>query len=279
MLQAIAGCAGWIISFATIDDNINPAYMGTALRIAFTSLATAILTGPAISGVLLQFVGYWATWSVPLVILIISFIARLIMLEETKLPAATSDEITSLLNSTKSSQPSSQSGTGIYRIILSDVGFLVSLLNIMMEGIISTGFDTTIPIFLEKHFGMKTAAIGLILLALQVPGVIISPFISLLRSKMGLRFPTTFGWTVMALLFWLLGTLGEDVSSGIMPNDIHVHRADIFVCVVVFIGFVAALIRGAGMLQMKDGQPEAEQAPSSLIHEKYNFADGEGMMV
>ncbi|KAJ5094473.1 MFS transporter [Penicillium angulare] len=272
-LQAIAGCAGWIISFATIDDNINPAYTGKALRLTFTSLATAILTGPAISGVLLQFAGYWATWSVPLCILVMSFIARLIMLEDTMLPA-TSDETSSLLNSVKSPQLSPRGGNRICSIILSDIGFLVSFLNIMMEGIISTGFDTTLPIFLQRQFGMKPAAVGLIFLALQVPGVVISPFIGLLRSKMGLRFPTTFGWVIMALLFWLLGSLGKDVSSEITTSDVHIQRADMFVCVVIFIGFVAAIIRGAGMLQMKGiANNLQDHKGHTLTSEMYSFAD------
>lgn len=246
-LQAIAGCAGWVISFATIDDKIQPLHMSKALGIAFSFLTTAVLTGPAISGVLLQSSGYWAIWSVPLSLLVISFIVRLIMLEEDRLPFLP-DETSSLLGSAKFSESSLGSGTGVCRVLLLDVNFLVGLLNIMMEGIISTGFDTTLPLYLQRQFGMGPAVIGSIFLAFQAAGVVISPLIGLLRNKMRLHFSTTLGWVIMAPLLWLLGTPGV----GIFPNeDTDAPGKDIVVCCLICVGFAGAMTRGAGMLQMK----------------------------
>ncbi|KAJ5912848.1 Tetracycline resistance protein TetA/multidrug resistance protein MdtG [Penicillium tannophilum] len=52
------------------------------MGIAVTVVNVAVVSGPTISGLLLEFAGYWITWTVPLVVLVIDLVARLLLSED-----------------------------------------------------------------------------------------------------------------------------------------------------------------------------------------------------
>lgn len=64
-------------------ENIEPEQRGHTLALAMSFISCGTITGPVISGTMLQLAGYWAAWSVPLALLGLDAIARLAMVENT----------------------------------------------------------------------------------------------------------------------------------------------------------------------------------------------------
>ena len=51
------------------------------MGIVLSFSASGMITGPTISGILLKFMGYWLTWIVPVVVLLVDVSARVLMIE------------------------------------------------------------------------------------------------------------------------------------------------------------------------------------------------------
>ncbi|KAM0691565.1 hypothetical protein Q7P36_007764 [Cladosporium allicinum] len=87
IIQALAGSATWIASFAMLVEAVEPERKGQALALAMSVITCGTVTGPAIAGTMFQLVGYWAAWSVPLALLGLDALARLAMVESSSAPA------------------------------------------------------------------------------------------------------------------------------------------------------------------------------------------------
>jgi MFS family permease len=258
IIQAASGSAGWIVAFATLTDNVRSEHIGKVLGTAMSFVTAGIVTGPIISGALLQLLGYWAAWSAPFMLLALDFVARLVMLEKDDTQTAPSghasiDEQEALLRpkahrgtSDLEQQRSAPSSLGFYRIVLCNIRIITGLLNTVMFSMILSGFDATLPLHLQRIFNWGTLPIGIIFLGLQVPGMVLGPVVGWLRDRVGLRYPTTIGWILIAPLLWLLGIPG----TGFDWADHGANGKVIFIAGIVGIGSVAPLVRGAGTFQL-----------------------------
>ena len=93
ILQGVAGTGAWIVGFAMITDAAGSKHLGKALGFSGSFITAGIITGPAVAGVMLELLGYWPAWLVPLVLLVICFIARLAMVEERKTSKTVSEDV------------------------------------------------------------------------------------------------------------------------------------------------------------------------------------------
>jgi MFS family permease len=253
IIQAASGSAGWIVAFATLTDNVRLDHVGKVLGTAISFVTAGIVTGPMISGALFQLLGYWAAWSAPGMLLALNFVARLVMIEkQTALSEhAAIDEQEPLLHPNtlhSKSDPEQQCpdtpSLSFYRIVLCNIRVIAGFLNTLMFSIILSGFDTTLPLHLQRIFRWGALPIGMIFLGLQVPGMVLGPIVGWLRDRIGLRYPTTIGWVLIAPLLWLLGIPGTGLA------DHGGNGKVIFIAGIVGIGSAAPLVRGAGTLQL-----------------------------
>lgn len=81
ILQGIAGSVVWIVGLATIVDAVGEEHMGKIMGVVNSFVTSGVISGPVVSGLLLQAVGYWSTWVAPLIVLGLDIIARLVMIE------------------------------------------------------------------------------------------------------------------------------------------------------------------------------------------------------
>lgn len=219
------------------------------------SFVTAgIVAGPVVSGALLQWLGYWSAWSAPLILLGLDAVARLVMIEKRdENTAGSHDEREALLPSQKSvpteSDPEQNlpaSPRGFYQIVLSNIGVLAGLLNSLLFSIILSGFDTTLPLYLQKELHWDTLLVGLIFLGLQAPGMILGPVAGWLRDRTGVRYQTTIGWVLIAIMLWLLGMPGTGVEWASPEPSSKL----ISVAAIVGVGCFFPLVRGSGTFQL-----------------------------
>ncbi|USW58300.1 Putative major facilitator superfamily, MFS transporter superfamily [Septoria linicola] len=254
VLQGISGTGAWIVGFAMLTDAAGSKHMGKALGFAGSFITAGIITGPAISGVLLQWLGYWAAWSVPLGLLLIDFVARLAMIEEKKSIETSNtyeggeeqNENAPLLDSSNE-EPKAGSPRGFYSIILTNGSAWAAMFNVTAFALILSGFDATLPLHLRDTFGWGPAPIGSIFLGLQIPSMCLAPFVGWLRDRIGLRWPTTIGWALTAPLLWFSGVPGNSEFLGIGDGR---RGQGVFIATIIAIGICSSFVRGAGTFQL-----------------------------
>lgn len=289
VLQGIAGSAAWILCFAALTDNVGFEHMGKVMGMAMSFVTAGIVGGPMVAGFLFQLVGYWPTWSAPLVLLVLDMSARLVMIEAkdgvgrslesseatqglqpaisgTSTPTTASDpERAPLLspgahtdqaiqhhgsdNDSKAPIPPS---SGFYRIMLRDTRVLAGIINTVLYSAVISGFDATLPLHLYNVFHWNSMEVALMFLCLQLPSIILGTFVGWLRDKTGSRKPATLGWLLLFPLFWLLGIPGQSDSEWFSPEA---NGKTIFIVCMIAIGTVLTLTRGSGGMQMRGKFP------------------------
>lgn len=275
ILQGISGTGAWIVGFAMLTDAAGSKHRGKALGFAGSFITAGIITGPAVSGVLLELLGYWPAWAVPMALLIIDFVARLAVVERPKESIAIADSANTRRNTAGAEgeeEPLIQATTheirespkaageriqpqarGFYSVMFRQGSVYAALFNVIAFSTMLSGFDATLPIHLRDTFGWGSAPVGSIFLAIQIPGMILSPFVGWLRDRIGLRWPTTFGWALAAPLLWLAGVPGDDNFLGVGSGS---KGQAVFVACMTGIGIVVSFSRGAGTFQLTGRSPE-----------------------
>ncbi|KAJ5780516.1 Tetracycline resistance protein TetA/multidrug resistance protein MdtG [Penicillium paradoxum] len=272
ILQSAAGSATWVVGFALLANNVDKKHLGKSMGMAMSFVTAGMVAGPTVSGTLLQLFGYWAAWSLPLVVLLLDIIARLIMIEPAKGLRKTKPSSkpagTSILNSDGAPEEStallSDSSAAIkpddaemenkpdlkheyYTIMLTNPRVLTSLSNIVVVSSLMSGINNTLPVHLRQAFGWKSLLISMMFFCLQVPNIALSGPAGWLRDHIGLRGPTVFGWVASIPPLLLMG----------LPGDRHFPWAgsdaagkSIFTTSLIGLGAVLPLVRGAGAVQL-----------------------------
>lgn len=235
-------------------------------------VSAGVVAGPAVAGAILQLAGYWIAWSVPLALLILDIAMRFIMIEGSPTSTTCYDStstdptrtiiadtvISPLLASGNSIRSSGELGVtargpheklskhGFYSIMLSDARVIVGLSNTILSSSLLASFDTTLTLHLRDTFGWGTLAIGMMFLSLQLPFIFLGSLAGWLRDRVGLRYPTTVGWALLAPVMWLLGLPGT-IQAG---SGSRINQEALFIFAIIAFGAVAPFVRGAGYLQL-----------------------------
>ncbi|CAK3867747.1 MFS general substrate transporter [Lecanosticta acicola] len=292
VIQGAAGTGAWIVSFAMLTDSIDKKHFGKTLGFASSFVTAGVLTGPAVSGALLEWLGYWPAWSVPFALLAIDLVARLLVVEVKKpqkssaadqrnpngeevgestglLAAAESsanddddDEAPKQDHTTTTTSPPSKKSSAFYTIMLTNPSILAALANIITFSLIVAAFDATFPLHLRQAFHWGPAAVGSIFLGIQIPAMLLAPLIGWLRDRVGLRWPTALGWLLMAPVMWFLGVPGGSKLPGI-DSDARGEAA--FVAGIIALGLVSPLTRGSGGYQMVATLRDLEASDPALF--------------
>lgn len=246
--------------------------MGQVMGTARSFASMGVVGGPMVAGVLLQLLGYWSAWSVPMAVLILDMIFRLMMIEPTKQPATSEssscsgpsvtgvapDETTSLLSKSSDVDQAPEEGPsvadskdapglGFYRIMLCNPRVICSLANSLTTSAVVAGFDTTLPLHVRNAFGWESLPAGMMFLCLQIPAILLGPVAGSLRDRIGVRSITVCGWVILAPLFTILGMPGDNR----FPWASHEAGGKaIYLTSLSSIGLALCLVRGSGGQQM-----------------------------
>lgn len=204
VMQGIAGSSVWIVGLATVADTVAGDNMGKVDGIMMTLCYTGLIGGPSIAGLLLEFVGYWATWSFPLLLLTLDFCARLVMIESRSVETPKSETRDATSPLLENPQPSSRAGN-FWRIILTDVRALTALFVVISTTTVGTSFHATLPLHVQEAFGWGSGKSGFLFSCLIIPALLLSPLAGWLRDRFGVRYPATVASLVQAVMLGLLG--------------------------------------------------------------------------
>lgn len=260
IFQGLAGTAVWVIGMATVADAVSEEHVGKVMGVVSSFASAGLISGPVISGLLFEKLGYRATWTAPFVLLTLDFICRLLMIDapHESLPSASPslfaattdvtserDETSPLLENTASSKGSKT--TPFYRDMLGNGRVLTALLVSVAAGSIVTSFDTTVPLHVKEVFGWGTSSTGLIFVCLEIPVIIFGPISGWIRDRVGLRYPAMFSMVTSALLIWLLGVPGDERFPWAKPQF---QGSAIYITTVLGLGIVSPFLSGLATVEV-----------------------------
>ena len=257
LVQAIASSIIWVVGFATIADNIQTEHLGKTYGAISMAVAAGASTGPMLSGILFQVGGYWLAWSSAFFVICIDIVLRLLMLERpcTKRPQNKAKTMNAghendpLLPGHQHGSPAlteEKTGLSFYKCLFSQPPFIGGTVSMLVYAIIHTSFDTTLPLHVRSAFHWGSMPTGMMFLALQGPGFILSPFVGWLKDRIGTRYPTTFAFAILAPFFWLLGVPGDQRFPWANEDD---RGPVIYTVTMIGIGVFITLLNGAGTME------------------------------
>ncbi|CAG8909808.1 unnamed protein product [Penicillium egyptiacum] len=219
VMQGIAGSSVWIVGLATVADTVGGDNMGKVEGIMTSFLYSGLIGGPLISGLSLEYVGYWPTWSLPLLLLSIDFCARLVMIESRPVEVSscrreltgsqTCDATSPFLAPRENPQTRSNSGN-FWHIIFTDSRALTALFVAVSTTTVGTSFHATLPIHVQETFGWGPGESGSLFACLIMPTLLVSPLAGWLRDRFGVRYPAMASAVFQAVILGLLGLAGTD---------------------------------------------------------------------
>ncbi|KAG4433951.1 hypothetical protein IFR05_010564 [Cadophora sp. M221] len=136
-----------------------------------------------------------------------------------------------------------------YAVMLRDASIWASILNTIVQAAIRAGFNATLPVYLRDTFNWGPSSVGATFFALQAPVIFLSPFLGLVRDRVGVRIPTTVGWGLLCPLLCLLGVPGSGLSW--FEGSQETEQVAFIVCI-CGIGLFLPFVQGAGALHMRN---------------------------
>lgn len=268
VLQGVSGSGTWIVGLATVADSVAPERIGVTTGVVMAFVNAGMIVGPMVSGLTLELAGYWFTWSVPVVFLVLDVVARLLMVEKKELATKSetdvaSSEVEPLLQSPGSNDDAEvavdengdvvREGDGtapsanFWRMMLGNSRVVTSLLISVWGPTLNTSFNATLPLHVLDVFGWSPSRVGLMFLLLSLPSLPISPWAGHLRDRIGTRLPATIALASQAVFLVLLGFAGnqqfEWSSTGERGKALYI------LCCVTF-GIIRPFISGIGPVEL-----------------------------
>ncbi|CAI7671315.1 unnamed protein product [Penicillium crustosum] len=224
--QCIVSNALYIVSMATMAENIGSEHIGKIAGLSSTLTAAGTCSGPVIAGFLFGIGGYWTAWAGAALFLVVDIIMRLLMIEkpqkrhdvacrshngslsaEEHIP---SSETEPLLNEERSSITEEIGGWRFYFYLFRQPCFTAGIACYFVFALFIASFESTIAMHVRSAFGWGVFPVGLLFASIQGPGMILAPLVGLLKDRVGSRVPTTIGFISVAPFLWFLGVAGDE---------------------------------------------------------------------
>ncbi|EPS33192.1 hypothetical protein PDE_08154 [Penicillium oxalicum 114-2] len=229
VMQGLAGASVWIVGCATVADNTDRSHMGKIQGIMMSFISAGLIGGPLVSGLVLEYFGYWTAWALPVALLGLDLLARFIMVEngpqigkrdKEHMPRSEMcDDVTApLLGSTEDTK-SGPVAQNFWRVILTDERALAALFIGIATKTIATSFHATLPLFIEEEFGWGSRESGGLFACLILPTLVFSPIAGWLRDRHGVKTPAAVSSFFQVIVFGLLGLVGTKAFSWTSPTS------------------------------------------------------------
>jgi MFS family permease len=254
-LQGLSAAVVWTVGLALIVDTVGPTELAQMMGYISLSMSIAILAAPLFGGVVYEKGGYYAVFYLSFGMIILDIILRLLLIErkiaqrwaveEAVHPSG--KEITSIDPSatpnpelhSPSEAPDSGPLAGQRSIppaltLLSSRRLLSALWCTLIQSILMTSWDATLPLRVANLFGWNSLGAGLIFLPFVLPSFM-APLIGIYVDRKGPRLPAALGFFLavpplvllrlvnhsgirqMVLLCGLLALLGFTLTMAMVP--------------------------------------------------------------
>jgi len=170
-LDGVTAAANWSVGLVIIADIYPAGERGQGMGTVMGAMGAGAIAGPALGGVLYDWIGYKAPFLLVAVICVVAGLFALVSRELKRLAPRGSEE-----------------GYGrMARVVLAYPGIALTLVIVMM-GTVSLGvLEPLFPVYLEENLGLGSTAIGLLFALTVLAYTVSSPLVGKLSDRIGKR--------------------------------------------------------------------------------------------
>lgn len=270
-IQALASSSVFVLGLSTVHGSVPSNQLGKTLGLVTIAISVGTTGGTMVAGMLLELVGYWATWSVPYVLIAIDAIMRLLMIErhdkeepdssayqyqlhhsEDPIDTHNLDSMPFLAEEdvecrTPITEVPEKTGLQYYTFVMRQRRFVAGVICYMSYSMIMASFDTTLPLHVRDVFGWGSLPAGLMFLALNAPAVALAPLAGALKDRLGTRLPSAVGFLAITPLIWVLGVPGDSRFSWVGSGS---GARGLYTIAMFLIGCSIPLLNSIGTLEV-----------------------------
>ncbi|KAJ6050320.1 hypothetical protein N7444_007036 [Penicillium canescens] len=275
LMQALGSACVWVIGFATIADHVPADDLGKVYGFVAIAISVGTSGGPLVAGILFDLGGYWTAWSSVLVVIVFDIVLRILMLEKTQrdpvqAKAGNDTERDALIpppstnSGDRAEQQSVKEKTGheFYLCLFGNGRFLGGVVSYFCFAILTTSFDTTLPLHVRDVFHWKSLPAGLLFAAFQGPAVFLAVPVGWLKDKVGTRHPTTIGFVLLVPILWMIGVPGDERFPWANQGNLG---QTLYSVAVTCAGVVICLLNGVGMMEAAQAVDEIQDATPGIF--------------
>ncbi|KAE8324713.1 major facilitator superfamily domain-containing protein [Aspergillus sergii] len=259
----------WIVGVATMVESVGSEHMGKIAGLTSTLTAAGTCAGPVLAGFLFGLGGYWPSWLGPAVFLVVDILMRVLLIDRPKAPqeAQRSDdepEVTEnsrLLDALPISVEEEQ-GWRFYTRLFRQPRFTTGIICYSVYALYIASFQTTIPLHSWETFKWGVFPVGLLLAAVQGPGMVLAPLIGYWKDRRGSRIPTTIAFFSMAPFLVLSGAAGDERFSWFTGGN---KGKIIYTCSLVMTGCLMSLLSGVGAMEATEAVDKLEESHPGIF--------------
>lgn len=293
-LQGASSALTWTVGLALVVDTVDKSHVGQAMGWIGMSLSLGILTAPLLGGLVYGKAGYFSVFAMCFGLLAVDIALRLIIIEvkdakrwlEHVVPSAAEDALAGPVRSDKDAeqgQPTAgeppkeipPAATNPFKTLL---GLLrrprlsAALWGTLVEAIIHSALDSTLPLFVADTFDWDSIGAGLIFLPIVLP-TFFSPLVGAFCDRYGPKWVATFGFLFGVPFLVCLRFVSEDSMA---------HK--VMLCgLLVGIGISVSCVIGPLMAEItysiQGDENDETVAPYAQAYGLYNMAFSGGTLV
>ncbi|KAM0436156.1 hypothetical protein ACHAPT_003048 [Fusarium lateritium] len=217
VLQGISAALTWTVGLALVVDTVDKAHVGKAMGWISMATSLGILTAPLLGGVVYGKGGYYSVFAMCFGLLAVDIILRLVIIEvkEAKVWLEDAEAAPSTdSEGVRAGEPKTEHGVGapeqatteptkdeldpsrtpIKTLIrlLRRPRFLAALWGTLVQAVIQTALESTLPLLTKEIFGWDSIGAGLIFLPIILPSFL-GPVIGMVCDRYGPKWLATFG--------------------------------------------------------------------------------------
>ncbi|KAJ1554608.1 hypothetical protein HK096_002767 [Nowakowskiella sp. JEL0078] len=231
VLQGVSGAATWTLGLSLLADWFPPEEIGRAMSIALSSYSVSQALGPPLGGILYQNTGYYGSFILCGVLVILDLIGRCLISDKPPnhhnvqkdmgvshvTDNEASVELEKLDNTLVVEEVESrkqEKELSLLSLSTKSYTLIIGALTICF-GSVMTSVEPTLPLFLaEPKYNMNSQTIGFVFIAIVLPTIVMGPVGGMIYDKYGFLKVTIPGIVMMILftpLLILLDTQPESV--------------------------------------------------------------------
>ncbi|KAG8630606.1 hypothetical protein KVT40_002225 [Elsinoe batatas] len=218
LLQGASAAVVWVVGLALVADTVGPAEVGNAMGYIGVAMSFGVLLSPLIGGVVFERAGYFAVFGVSFALLGMDIVLRFALIErKIAMKWLSKDEmgdgperaeqnaleLHTASNDLKEPDDTPSTDTLItkrlptFLLLLQSRRLLSACLGCLVQAILLTSYDSTLPLFVRNTFTWNAIGAGLIFLPVTIPAFF-APFIGQLSDRYGPRYLATAGFLLGA---------------------------------------------------------------------------------
>ncbi|CAM1502870.1 Fc.00g076460.m01.CDS01 [Cosmosporella sp. VM-42] len=295
ILQGLSAALTWTVGLALVVDTVDRSHVGAATGWIGTAMSLGILIAPLLGGVVYGKGGYYSVFAMCFGLIAVDIALRLAIIEvkdakrwfedaehtdprdSVARPVQTEEGVAEqrqvvMGEPSKEEIRASRNPLTTLLCLLRKPRLLAALWGTLVDAIIQTSFDSTLPLFVNETFGWDSIGAGLIFLPVILPSFL-SPLVGAFCDRYGPKWISTFGFVFATPFLICLRFVSEDTMA---------HK--VMLCgLLVGVGIGMSCVFGPLMAEItwsvQGDEDDTATVPYAQAYGLYNMAFSGGALV